>query len=114
MYEPAGMGAAERRDMHYLLMYETAPDYLQRRGEFRTAHLEYAWQSVERGELALGGAVGEPVESALLLFRCDSEEVPAAFARNDPYVINGVVMRWRVVPWHTVVGAEAANPIRSK
>lgn len=113
MYELSGIAAAERRGMHYLLMYETAPDYLQRRGEFRTAHLEYAWHAVERGELVLGGAVGEPVESALLQFRCDSENVPAAFARNDPYVINGVVTRWRVVPWHTVVGAEAANPIRT-
>lgn len=99
--------------MHYLLIYETAPDYLTRRGEFRTAHLELAWRAVERGEIVLGGAVGEPVESALILFRCDSPDVPAAFAKADPYVLNGVVSNWRVVPWHTVVGAEAANPIKA-
>jgi uncharacterized protein YciI len=99
--------------MHYLLLYETAPDYLERRGEFRGAHLDYAWRAVERGEIVLGGAVGQPVESAIILFRCDSAEVPAAFAAADPYVLSGVVARWRVAPWHTVVGPEAANPIKS-
>jgi uncharacterized protein YciI len=96
--------------MHYLLIYDTAPDYLVRRGEFRTSHLGLAWQSVERGELLLGGAVGDPVQSALLLFRCESPDVPAAFAKADPYVINGLVTQWRVQPWHTVVGLEASNP----
>jgi uncharacterized protein len=98
--------------MHYLLIYDTAPDYMARRGEFREAHLALAWQSVERGELVLGGAVGEPLESALLLFHCASPDVPAAFAKADPYVLNGVVTHWRVKPWNTVVGPEASNPVR--
>jgi uncharacterized protein YciI len=98
--------------MHHLLIYETTPEYLARRGEFREAHLRLAWQSAERGELLLGGAVGDPVESALLLFQCDSQEVPAAFAKADPYVLNGLVSQWRVLPWHTVAGPQAANPIR--
>jgi uncharacterized protein YciI len=97
--------------MHYLLIYDTALDYLARRGEFRAAHLGLAWQSVERGELVLGGAVGDPVESALLLFRCDSPDIPAAFAKADPYVIHGLVRQWWVKPWNTVVGPEASNPI---
>lgn len=98
--------------MHYLLMYELAPDYLARRPEFRAEHLGLAWKSVERGEMVLGGAVGDPVESALLLFCCDSPEVPAAFARADPYVTHGLVRQWKVRPWNTVIGADAANPLR--
>ena len=98
--------------MHYLLIYELAPDYLARRPEFRAEHLALAWQSVERGEMVLGGAVGDPVESSLLMFRCDSPEVPAAFARADPYVRRGLVTQWKVRPWNTVVGADAANPVR--
>jgi hypothetical protein len=97
--------------MHYLLIYDTAPDYLARRGEFRTAHLGLAWEYVQRGELVLGGAVGDPVEGALLLFRCDSPEAPAAFANADPYVKNGLVTQWRVKPWNTVVGLDASNTI---
>ncbi|MEH8018009.1 YciI-like protein [Rheinheimera muenzenbergensis] len=98
--------------MHFLLMYDTAPDYLQRRAEFRSAHLALAWQAAERGELLLAGAVGEPADSALLLFRCDSADIPAAFAKADPYVLNGLVSRWQVKPWQTVVGEGATNPVK--
>ncbi len=98
--------------MHYVLIYELAPDYLARRPEFRSEHLALAWQSVERGEMVLGGAVGDPVESALLVFSCDSPDVPAAFARADPYVKRGLVTQWKVRSWNTVIGTDAANPVR--
>ncbi len=96
--------------MHWILRYTTAPDYLARRGIWRDAHLALAWASVEAGELLLGGAVGDPPESALLLFA--SEAAASAFAEADPYVANGLVMRWEVLPWNTVVGEQAANPVR--
>ena len=98
--------------MHYLLLYEIAPDYMTRRAEHRSAHLHLAWQAAARGELILGGAIGDPVESSLLLFKCDSPQVPTAFAQVDPYVLNGVVLRWSVRPWNTVVGQDCSNPIR--
>lgn len=96
---------------HFLLFYELAPDYLARRPAFRDAHLALAWAAVERGELLLGGAVGDPVESALLLF--SAADAARAFAQADPYVAQGLVTAWRVAPWNTVVGAEAANPVRA-
>lgn len=98
--------------MHYLLVYEIAPDYLERRGQFRAEHLKLAWQAVERGELVLGGAVGDPVDGAILLFQADSAEVPAAFAKVDPYVRHGLVRHWSVKPWATVAGPLANQPIR--
>ena len=93
--------------MHYLLMYDVSADYLARRGEFRGAHLELARQAVERGEMVLGGALADPVDGAVLLFRGDSPASAEAFARADPYVANGLVSRWRVRPWTTVIGALA-------
>ena len=98
--------------MHYLLFYDLAPDYLERRGEYRAQHLAQAWASHARGELVLGGALEEPVDRALLLFQGDSPDVAARFAWDDPYVINGLVLRWRVRPWRTVVGDLAAQPVR--
>jgi uncharacterized protein len=95
---------------HFLLRYELAADYLERRSTFRGAHLALAWAAVERGDLLLGGAVGDPVESALLLFT--SAEAARTFAESDPYVAQGLVARWNVALWSTVVGAEAANPVR--
>ena len=98
--------------MHFLLHYEFAPDYLARRSEFRSVHLGLAWQAVERGDLVLGGAVGDPIDGGLLLFRGESPAAAVDFAEADPYVVNGLVTNWNVKPWHTVIGAGAANPIR--
>lgn len=95
---------------HWLLQYDPAPDYLTRRDEFRTAHLRLAWDAADDGTLLLGGAVGEPVESALLLF--SDRDAAEAFARADPYVAHGLVNGWRVLRWHTVVGDGAATPVR--
>jgi hypothetical protein len=66
----------------------------------------------ERGELILGGALANPVDGAVLLFRGDSPEVAEKFARADPYVIHGAVKHWRVREWTAVVGAAAAFPVR--
>jgi uncharacterized protein YciI/heme-degrading monooxygenase HmoA len=98
--------------MHYLLFYEVGEDYVSRRAEFRDAHLEKAWQAAERGELVLGGALANPVDGAVLLFRADSPEVAENFARADPYVTSGAVKRWHVREWTTVAGEDAAIPIR--
>ncbi|HEU4640825.1 MAG TPA: YciI-like protein [Gemmatimonadaceae bacterium] len=98
--------------MHFLLFYDVVDDYLERRGEFRDAHLEKAWASHARGELVLGGALADPVDSALLLFSGESPSVAEEFARADPYVVNGLVTRWRVRPWTTVAGETAAMPVR--
>jgi uncharacterized protein YciI len=98
--------------MHYLLIYDVAPDYLARRGDFRSEHLKLAWAAHERGELVLGGALAEPVDGAVLLFSGASPAVAESFAAADPYVRNGLVKHWRVRPWNTVVGRDAAAPVR--
>ncbi len=98
--------------MHYLLIYDVSNEYLERRATFRAAHLAKAWDAVERGELLLGGALADPVDNAILLFQGDSPRVAESFAETDPYVLNGLVVRWRVRPWTTVVGTGATNPIR--
>jgi hypothetical protein len=98
--------------MHYLLIYDLAPDYLERRGEFRNEHLALAWQAHDRGELVLGGALTDPVDTAILMFQGDSPKVAENFAAADPYVKHGLIKRWRVRQWTTVVGETAATPVR--
>jgi uncharacterized protein YciI len=97
---------------HFLLFYDYAPDVLERRPPFRAAHLSLAWAAAERGELLLGGAFADPVDGAVLLFRGEDRSVAEDFARGDPYVLNGLVERWHVREWTTVVGDEAATPVR--
>ena len=98
---------------HYLLFYEVGPDYLERRAQFRDEHLAKAWASHARGGLVLGGALADPVDGAVLLFRGESKTVAEEFARTDPYVLNGLVRSWRVREWTTVAGESAATPVRA-
>jgi uncharacterized protein YciI len=98
--------------MHYLLFYDVVKDYGERRKPFRAAHFEYANRAVARGELLLGGALADPVDAAVLLFRLPSPEAARAFAAGDPYVLNGLVKSWRVREWTTVIGPEAEVPIK--
>ncbi len=98
--------------MHYLLIYNLAPDYLERRGEFRDEHLKMAWDSSENGNLILGGALQDPADQAYLLFEDDTPESAEEFANHDPYVENGIVESFEIRPWMTVVGEDASNPVR--
>ena len=98
--------------MHYLLCYDLAADYLERRTEFRHEHLTLAWAAQERGELILAGACAEPSDMSLLIWKADSPDVIDQFAKADPYVIHGLVTGYRIKQWNTVVGDAALNPIR--
>jgi uncharacterized protein len=97
---------------HFILFYEGAPDYLERRPQYRGAHLSHAWAAADRGELVIAGAYADPVDGAVLLFKGSDPAVAEAFAKADPYVANGLVAKWRVREWNTVVGELSANPVR--
>jgi uncharacterized protein YciI len=97
---------------HFLLFYDVVADYAARRSEFRAAHLRKAWAASARGELVLAGALAEPLDGAVLLFRGDTPRIAEGFAEQDPYVTNGLVARWRVREWTTVAGDGAATPVR--
>jgi uncharacterized protein len=99
--------------MHYLLFYELGANYEERRRPFRSAHLQHAQQAVARGELVLAGAYANPPDGAALLFRSDSPAAAERFAKADPYVVNGLVTRWQVREWTTVVGADAEVRIQN-
>lgn len=98
--------------MHFLLIYDVGADFIQRRAQFRQEHLALAWKAAEAGDLLLAGALEEPTEQAFLLFHGDSPQAATTFANADPYVRNGLIRRWRVKQWNTVVGSSAASPVR--
>lgn len=98
--------------MHFLLLYEYGPDYLERRQQYRSEHLKMAWQWAAQGRLVLGGVLEEPADTGVLFFDVPSAEDVKTFVEADPYVKNGLAVRWRIRPWHTVVGETAVNPVR--
>ena len=97
--------------MRYLLFYDVVADFVERRKVVRGEHLAHARQAHARGELIIAGALAAPVDGAVLLFDASSPDVPEAFARTDPYVLNGLVTRWTVREWTTVIGDDAAATV---
>jgi len=91
---------------YYALFYELVDDMVTRRVPFREEHLRLAREARERGELVLAGALADPVDRALLVFHLDDKSKAESFARQDPYVVNGLAKRWEVRLWNVVVGNE--------
>ncbi len=92
---------------HFLLFYEVVADYAEKRVPFRKLHLQHALDAKARGELVLAGALADPADGAVLMFQGETGTATEAFARNDPYVKNGLVTSWKVREWTTVVGDAA-------
>jgi uncharacterized protein YciI len=112
---PSELGASGKvqvlvNDMnYYALFYYVVDDFVSRRSPYRDDHLRLAQEAHRRGELVLAGALSDPADRALLVFRAPDRAVVEDFARNDPYVINGLVTRWEVRSWTVVIGNEPSD-----
>ena len=94
---------------YYILNYKLADNYLKDRGQYRAEHLEMAKEAAEKGELILGGAMDDPADEAILIFRGENDKAAKAFAENDPYLKNGLIKDWKVRKWNAVVGSRIDN-----
>ena len=97
--------------MHYLLFYELATT------TFPGAQVPQrapgnGLEGYRTRRTVLGGALANPVDGVVMLFKGDSPEVAEGFARADPYVTHGIVKRWYVREWTTVAGEGSVNPVR--
>lgn len=93
----------------YLLLYDVAPDYLERRIPLRDEHLRLIREAEARGEIVQAGAHDDPAsgayDGAVLVFKASDPGVVQRFIDADPYVKNGVVTKSRIRRWNVVVGA---------
>ncbi len=89
---------------YFVLEYEVVDGFLEKRAPFRDAHLRLVRAAHARGEIVMAGALGDPPAGALLVFHGPSAYAAEEFARQDPYVINELVIRWQARSWHLVVG----------
>jgi uncharacterized protein YciI len=95
---------------YFALTYETVDNFVERRTPHRPAHIALVRDAHARGELVMAGALGEPPNAALLVFRAADRSTAENFARQDPYVREGLVRRWDVRPWTVVVGNDPSEP----
>jgi len=96
--------------MHFVLLYEIVDNFAERRMPFRDEHFARVTQAYADGRLILAGAFADPVDGALLIFRGPTRDDAEAFAKADPYVTSGLVTKWRVREWTTVIGDGATMP----
>jgi uncharacterized protein YciI len=95
---------ADSSKRYFALIYYVGPDFAEKRGPHRERHLKMVFEANRRGELVHGGALGDPADRALLVFRVADRSTVEAFAKADPYVTSGLVQRWEVQPWAIVCG----------
>jgi uncharacterized protein YciI len=91
---------------YYLLEYLLVDDYLARRASLRDAHLALAREAKGHGDLVLAGALADPPDRAVLIWRTDDRSVVQRFVDDDPYVRNGLVTSWTIRPWTVVIGED--------
>lgn len=89
---------------YFALVYDVVDDFVNRRTPHRPLHLDAVRAGHARGEIVMAGATGDPPSGALLIFRGDGPDAAETFAQADPYVVQGLVTGWRVLPWTVVVG----------
>jgi uncharacterized protein YciI len=91
--------------MYYILFYDVVEDYVRKRAPFREEHLRLTDEAAKKGQLLLGGALDNPVDGAVLVFKADDSSVVEEFVKNDPYVKNGLITNWKIRDWTVVTGS---------
>ena len=87
--------------MKYVLFYESADDVLSKAPVHMEAHGEHIDRFEAAGTLEMIGTFGDPqTEGAMSIF--STRDAAEEFARNDPFVVNGVVRNWYVREWNEV------------
>lgn len=89
--------------MHFILFYDLVDNALEARAPYREEHLTRAKEAFDNGFMVMAGALTDPPDTSILIFEADDKAAVEEFARNDPYVINGVVTSWSVRRWAVAI-----------
>jgi uncharacterized protein len=83
----------------YVLFYESGDDLPNKAPLHFGAHITRGQEFHERGSLIAYGPFGSPQEEgSMAIFT--SREAAEEFAREDPFVVNGVVRNWTIREWN--------------
>ena len=86
----------------YVLFYESADDVRAKAPPFFPAHVARWREFQNQGTLLMIGTFANPQEEgSMAIFT--TREAAQAFARNDPFVLNGVVRRWSIREWNEAI-----------
>ncbi|MBT8218420.1 MAG: hypothetical protein KJP00_01255 [Bacteroidia bacterium] len=94
--------------MHFILTYNTVDRFNDRKMRFRKEHLELVREYYDTGILIMGGALLEPNDVAVLIFKCESPREVEQFITSDPYYKNGLINSFDIRPWSVAIGGKSA------
>jgi len=89
---------------YYILTYKTKPNFNTIKKPYQAEHLRIMQEHYKKNTLIMAGAVLNPSDGGMLIFKGDDPSVAENFANNDPYVTNGIVEKWFVRAWQVVIG----------
>ena len=89
--------------MKYVLFYDSADDVASKAPQHFPAHRARLEEFHTRGDLLQVGTFANPQrDGSMAVFR--TREAAEEFAREDPFVVNGVVRDWRILDWNEILG----------
>jgi uncharacterized protein YciI len=86
----------------YVLFYESADDVRAKAPQHLAAHVS-RWKAFQgQGTLLMIGTFANAqADGSMAIFT--TREAAEAFARDDPFVLNGVVRRWSIREWNEAI-----------
>jgi uncharacterized protein YciI len=87
--------------MKVVMVYEVTQEGMAKAKIHYVAHRTRLNEFHARGMLLMAGPYANPAEGAMGIFT--SREAAEEFIEGDPFVINGVVSKWRLCDWNEVL-----------
>ncbi|HKS99247.1 MAG TPA: YciI family protein [Rugosimonospora sp.] len=88
----------------FVVLYHYVPDMAERRTPHREAHIAWLREHAAAGRLLLAGALQEPVDTGLLVFRMPDALSLRRLLLDDPYAAADLILGVTVRPVGLVVG----------
>ena len=88
--------------MKYVVLYTSAEGLAENAPQHFEAHRAHWRRFLDSGELLEIGPFGDPQsQGSMAVF--NSREAAEQFAKDDPFVLNGVVSSWELREWDEVL-----------
>ena len=97
----------ENTNEYILLTLDYVDDMLDKRGPHREEHIAGARKAHEEGKCAMAGALTDPVDTGVFVFKSVDKAYVERFVQNDAYYKAKLVKTYSIRPWMVVVGNDA-------
>lgn len=102
----ASDAATQGPPTYLLLTLDYVEDILEKRDPYRAEHIAGAKAEEEAGRCVLAGALQNPTDKGVFVFKDCDEGYVRDFVERDAYVKAGLVTGYTIRPWLVVVGAQ--------